>query len=296
MRIFDCFMYFDEEIVLETRFEYLDKYVDYFVIVESQFTHKGDKRILKFDLNHFSKFKHKIIYKIHDEIPNKIEKVLDDDSENTKSRKYIMNALYRENAQRNYINEGINNAEDEDIILISDVDEIPNLSTINIKEIKEKIILFKQDMFYYKFNLKLPKTDWVGTKGCKKKYLKNPQWLRNIKDRKYSFFRLDTFFSENKYIDVKIIDDGGWHFTNIKNAEEIEHKMKSYLHHREFDLQSINIDAIKKIMQNKQAIYDLGADKRVNKIGTGSMLEKCDLNNLPEVIKLNLNKYKKWLD
>tara|TARA_Y100001970_G_scaffold254925_1_gene331158 strand:- start:1035 stop:1904 length:870 start_codon:yes stop_codon:yes gene_type:complete len=289
-------MYFDEEIVLETRFEYLDKYVDYFVIVESQFTHKGDKRILKFDLNHFSKFKHKIIYKIHDEIPNKIEKVLDDDSENTKSRKYIMNALYRENAQRNYINEGINNAEDEDIILISDVDEIPNLSTINIKEIKEKIILFKQDMFYYKFNLKLPKTDWVGTKGCKKKYLKNPQWLRNIKDRKYSFFRLDTFFSENKYIDVKIIDDGGWHFTNIKNAEEIEHKMKSYLHHREFDLQSINIDAIKKIMQNKQAIYDLGADKRVNKIGTGSMLEKCDLNNLPEVIKLNLNKYKKWLD
>ena len=296
MRIFDCFMYFDEEIVLETRLEYLDKYVDYFVIVESQFTHKGDKRSLKFDLNQFSKFKHKIIYKIHDEIPNKIEKVLDDDSENTKSRKYIMNALYRENAQRNYINEGINNAEDEDIILVSDVDEIPNLSKINIKEIKEKIILFKQDMFYYKFNLKLPKTEWVGTKGCKKKYLKNPQWLRNIKDRKYSFLRIDTFFSENKYIDVKIIDEGGWHFTNIKNAEEIEHKMKSYLHHREFDLEPINIDAIKKIMQNKQAIYDLGVDKRVNKIGTGSKLEKCDLNNLPEVIKLNLNKYKKWLD
>ncbi len=296
MRIFDCFMYFDEEIVLETRFEYLNKYVDYFVIVESRFTHKGDKRNLKFNLNNFSNFKHKIIYKVHDEVPNKIEKVLDGDDEVTKTRKYIMNALYRENAQRNYINEGIKNAEDEDIILISDVDEIPNLSKINIKEIKEKIILFKQDMFYYKFNLKLPKTEWVGTKGCKKKYLKNPQWLRNIKDRKYSFFRLDTFFSENKYIDVKIINEGGWHFTNIKNAEEIEHKMKSYLHHREFDLEPINIDAIKKIMQNKQAIYDLGVDKRVNKIGTGNKLEKCDLNNLPEVIKLNLNKYKEWLD
>ena len=296
MRIFDCFMYFDEEIVLETRFEYLDKYVDYFVIVESQFTHKGDKRILKFDLNHFSKFKHKIIYKIHDEIPNKIEKVLDDDSENTKSRKYIMNALYRENAQRNYINEGINNAEDEDIILISDVDEIPNLSTINIKEIKEKIILFKQDMFYYKFNLKLPKTDWVGTKGCKKKYLKNPQWLRNIKDRKYSFFRLDTFFSDNKFIDVKIINNGGWHFTNIKNAEEIEHKMKSYLHHREFDLEPIDVDGIKKIMEKKQAIYDLAADKRINKIGTGNKLENYNIDNLPGTIKLNLEKYKKWLD
>ena len=296
MRIFDCFMYFDEEIVLETRLEYLNEYVDYFVIVESKFTHKGDERSLKFNINNYSKFKHKIIYKVHEEFPNKIEKVLDDDDENTRTRKYIMNALYRENAQRNYINEGIKNAEEEDIILISDVDEIPNLSNINIKEIKEKIILFKQNMFYYKFNLQLPKTDWIGTKGCKKKHLKNPQWLRNIKDRKYSLFRIDTFFSQNKYIDVKIINEGGWHFTNIKNAEEIEHKMKSYLHHREFDLEPINIDAIKKIMQNKQAIYNLGVDKRVNKIGTGSKLEKCDLNNLPEVIKLNLNKYKEWLD
>ena len=139
MRIFDCFMYFDEEIVLETRLEYLNEYVDYFVIVESKFTHKGDERSLKFNINNYSKFKHKIIYKVHEEFPNKIEKVLDDDDENTRTRKYIMNALYRENAQRNYINEGIKNAEEEDIILISDVDEIPNLSNINIKEIKEKI-------------------------------------------------------------------------------------------------------------------------------------------------------------
>ena len=296
MRIFDCFMYFDEEIVLDTRLNYLDKFVDYFVIVESKFTHRGDGRNLNFDINKFSKFKNKIIYKVYDEIPNKIEEINDKDDESTKSGKYIMNAVYRENGQRNFIMSGLKEANDEDIILISDVDEIPNLSEIKIKSIKEKIILFKQDMFYYKFNLKLPDIEWTGTKACKKKNLLNPQWLRNIKDRKYSFFRLDTFFSENKYIDVKIINEGGWHFTNIKNAEEIEHKMKSYLHHREFDLEPINIDAIKKIMQNKQAIYNLGVDKRVNKIGTGSKLEKCDLNNLPEVIKLNLNKYKEWLD
>ena len=91
-------------------------------------------------------------------------------------------------------NEGIKSAEDNDLILVSDVDEIPNLSDINIKNIKEKIILFKQEMFYYKFNLKLPNTDWIGTKGCKKINLKNPQWLRNIKDRKYSLFRIDAFF------------------------------------------------------------------------------------------------------
>jgi len=289
-------MYFDEEIVLDTRLNYLDPYVDYFVIIESCYTHRGDKRELKFDIKKYEKFKDKIIYKVYDQIPNKIEKVLENDNEDTKSSKYIMNALYRENGQRNFISEGIKEANDEDLILVSDVDEIPKLSNIDIKKVSQKIILFKQDMFYYKFNLKLPNIEWTGTKGCKKKNLINAQWLRNIKDRKYPFYRLDTFFSKNKYINIKIINNGGWHFSNIKSAKEIEHKLKSYLHHREFDLEPLDTEGIKKIMNNKQAIYDLRVDKTVNKIGSGDQLEKYNLENLPETIKLNLDKYKKWLD
>ena len=296
MKIYDCFMYFDEEIVLETRLNYLAPYVDFFVIVESCYTHKGDKRDLKFNIKNYKEFKDKIIYKIYDEIPNKIEQVLVDDNEDTKYRKYTMNALYRENAQRNYINNGIKDAKENDLILISDVDEIPNLSNVNFSEINEKIILFKQDMFYYKFNLKLPETIWVGTKACKKKYFKSPQGLRNIKDRKYAPYRIDAFFSDYKYINVKLINNGGWHFTNIKSPEELEYKMKSYLHHREFDLNPLKLDDIKKIMENKKAIYDLSADKRVKKIGSGNKLEKCNLEVLPEVIKSNLDKYRKWLD
>ena len=103
-------------------------------------------------------------------------------------------------------------------------------------------------------------------------------------------------FSDKKFIDVKIIKDGGWHFTNIKSAKEIEYKMKSYLHHREFDLEPIDIKGIEQIMKNKQAIYDLAADKRLNKIGSGSKLENFSLDYLPETIKLNLEKYKEWLD
>ncbi len=296
MRIFDCFMYFDEEIVLDTRLNYLDQYVDYFVIVESCFTHRGDKRDLRFDIKKFNKFKNKIIYKVYDQIPDKIQKVYDNDDESTKSYKYIMNALYRENGQRNHISEGIKEAQEDDIILVSDVDEIPNLSNIDIKKIKEKIILFKQDMFYYKFNLKLPNMEWTGTKACKKKNFISAQWLRNIKDRKYPFFRIDTVFSEKKFISVNIINDGGWHFSNIKSAEEIELKLKSYLHHREFDLEPLDTEGIKKIMENRQAIYDLRVDKTVNKIGSGDKLEKYNIEKLPDVIKLNLNKYKQWLD
>ena len=296
MRIFDCFMYFDEEIVLDTRLNYLNQHVDYFVIVESCFTHKGDKRELKFDINKFKKFRDKIIYKIYDQVPDKVQKVYKNDDEGTKSYKYIMNALYRENSQRNYISEGIKEAKDEDIILVSDVDEIPNLSSIDIKKINERIILFKQDMFYYKFNLKLPNMKWTGTKACRKKNFLSAQWLRNIKDRKYPFFRIDTLFSNKKYISVNIIKHGGWHFSNIKSAEEIELKLKSYLHHREFDLEPLDTEGIKKIMENKQAIYDLRVDKTVNKIGSGDKLEKYKIENLPDVIKSNLNKYKQWLD
>ncbi len=296
MKIFDCFMYFDEDVVLDLRMNLLNDYVDHFIIIESNFTHKGDKRDLKFNINKYNKFKEKIIYLIYDQEPEGIEIVYDDDDEGTKSRKYILNAAKRENGQRNHIIKGLHNASANDLILISDVDEIPNLSDLNFNQIKKNIILFKQHMFYYKFNLKIPNFLWTGTKGCLKKVLISPQWLRNVKDRKYPFYRIDTFFSKKKYTNVKIIDDGGWHFSNIKTPEEIEYKLKSYLHHREFDLQPLSTEGIKKIMNNKQAIYDLRVDQTVNKIGTGSKLEKIELENLPNYIKDNKKFYEDWLD
>ena len=169
MKVFDCFMYFDEEIVLDLRLNMLDPYVDYFVIVESIFTHKGDRRELKFNHEKFKKFKKKIIYLTYDEKIDEIEQVNNEDSDYEKSRKFILNATYRENGQRNFISKGLGGAEDDDLILISDVDEIPNLEDIDLNKINQEITLFKQNMFYYKFNLKLPNLIWAGTKGCKKK-------------------------------------------------------------------------------------------------------------------------------
>ena len=296
MKIFDCFMYFDEELVLDLRLNVLNEYVDYFVIVESKYTHKGEYRNLRFDKQKFKKFEKKIIYLVYDEHPKEIENIFNNDNDDEKSRKYILNALRRENSQRNFILNGLKTAEKNDYILISDVDEIPNLVNTQLNNIKEKIIFFKQDMFYYKFNLKLPNLKWTGTKACKKKYLKSPQWLRNIKDKKYPFYRLDIYFSNNKYNDVKIISDGGWHFSNIKTAEQIEHKLKSYLHHREFDLNPMSKEQINETIEKKQAIYDLKVDKRINKIGDGSKLEKFPLDKLPKFLQSNISDFKDWID
>ncbi|WP_023647931.1 hypothetical protein [Candidatus Pelagibacter ubique] len=296
MKIFDCFMYFDEEQVLDLRLNVLYQNVDYFVIVESTYNHKGEKRNLLFNSKKFEKFSDKIIYLVYDKIPQLVKPIKETDNEKEKDGKYIMNALYRENAQRDFILEGLKSAKKDDLILISDVDEIPKLSSVNLNQIKNEIILFKQDMFYYKYNLSLPNFKWTGTKAVKRKNLVSPQWLRNVKDRKYPFYRVDTFFSDKKYINIQIINDGGWHFSNIKSPKMIEHKLRSYLHHREFDQVSLSIKEINELVKKKQAIYDLRVDKRVNKVGNGVILENFEMKKLPNYINNNIDKYKNWLD
>ena len=289
-------MFFDEEQILDLRLNVLNETVDFFVIVESIYNHRGEKRELIFDKNKFGKFKNKIIYIIHDEIPKQVETVNQNDSESEKNRKYIMNAVYRENSQRNYISQGIKEAEKNDIILISDVDEIPKFENINIREITNKIIMFKQYMFHYKYNLVLPNFKWTGTKAVRKKNLISPQWLRNTKDRNYPIYRIDTFFSKKKYNNIKIIEDGGWHFSNIKTPKMLNHKFRSYLHHIEFDKAKINENDIQKLINNKQAAYNLAADQRGSKVGNGAILENFDNKKLPLYIQNNIEKYKDWLN
>ncbi len=289
-------MFFDEEQILDLRLNVLNKTVDFFVIVESIYNHRGEKRELIFDKNKFSKFKNKIIYIIHDEIPKQVETVNQNDSESEKNRKYIMNAVYRENSQRNYISQGIKEAEKNDIILISDVDEIPKFENINIREITNKIIMFKQYMFHYKYNLVLPNFKCTWKKAVIKKNLISQKWLRNTKDRNYPIYRIDTFFSKKKYNNIKIIEDGGWHFSNIKTPKMLNHKFRSYLHHIEFDKAKINENDIQKLINNKQAVYNLAVDQRGSKVGNGAILENFDIKKLPLYIRNNTEKYRDWLN
>ena len=289
-------MYFDEDMVLDVRLNYLNKYVDKFVIIEAEYNHKGEKKKPKFDIKNFEKFKDKIIYLlVKQKIPGMYE-INDFDSDDKKNGKHVMNALKRENFQRNCIADGLSDASDEDWIIISDLDEIPNLNNNDLKSIKSPIVFFKQLMMYYKFNLVLKNYPWIGSKACKKKNLKSPQWLRNIKDRAYSWWRLDTLFSESKYIKIKIIENGGWHFSYLKSPEDIEKKLKSYLHHTEYELNQVGVKDIKEMIINKKTIYNLKVDSRTNKFDDGNRLEKIDLNLLPNYILENKNKFKEWIE
>lgn len=298
MKIYDCFMFYDEDVILDLRLNILNEYIDYFVIVESKFFHNGKERKLRFDIEKYTKFRDKIIYIIQDNQPSGIQEILKDDSHGTISAKEINNALLRENSQRNLISQGLKMAADNDLILISDVDEIPNLEKVKLKETKNEILMFVQDIFYYKLNRYLPNFQWFGTKGCLKKNLKSPQWLRNIKNKKYSFLRIDTFFSDKKYINKKFINHGGWHFSNLKNAEDLELKLKSYLHHRDYEVEELGKTKIEKLMKTNETIYDMFGDKTSKKYGDDKRrkLDVYEINKLPIFIQKNLEKYKNWID
>jgi len=298
MKIYDCFMFYDEDVILDLRLNILNEYIDYFVIVESKFFHNGKERKLRFDIEKYTKFRDKIIYIIQDNQPSGIQEILKDDSHGTISAKEINNALLRENSQRNLISQGLKMAAENDLILISDVDEIPNLEKVKLKETKNEILMFVQDIFYYKLNRYLPNFQWFGTKGCLKKNLKSPQWLRNIKNKKYSFLRIDTLFSDKKYINKRFINYGGWHFSNLKNAEDLELKLKSYLHHRDYEVEELGKTKIEKLMKTNETIYDMFGDKTSKKYGDDKRrkLDVYEINKLPIFIQKNLEKYKNWID
>ena len=296
MKIYDCFMYFDEDIVLDVRLNFLNEHVDKFIIIESVYNHNGKKRNPLFNIKKFEKFKDKIEYILMDEIPDRIETIKKDDHKNTIYAKSIFNAWKRENLQRNQITKGLLNASKEDWVIISDLDEIPNLEKINLKNINRKLVFFKQDMMYYKFNLKLENYTWVGSKACKIKDLKSPQWIRDIKDRNYSWWRLDTYFSEKKYRDILFIENGGWHFSYLKDPKGIEKKLKSYLHHIDYDLNPVGEKKIGEMIDNKKTIYNIKKDQKVNQFDDGNKLIKIDMKLLPPYILQNKNRLMDWIE
>ena len=296
MNIYDCFMYFDEDLLLDLRLNSLDKFVKKFVITEATYTHNGSKKKLNFDINKFKKFKDKIIYIVVDKQPKDIMKLKENDTKQKRGEKLILNGMARDYFQRENLSRGLNDADGDDLILISDLDEIPDLKKLNLSAINNNIIIFEQKMFYYKLNLFYEDYIWLGTKAVKKKNLKSPQWLRNIKGKNYPKWRVDTFFSKKKYTNLTFIKDGGWHFTCLRTAEELEKKLLNFAHHYEFEESGLNIENLRKLIADKRVMYDHNVDQKGYKWSGKSILKKIENKLLPEYVCFNLNKYSDWLD
>ena len=263
-------MYFDDDLVLDIRLNTLNKYVDQFIIAEATLDHAGNEKKLNFDIKKFIKFKNKINYIIVKDLPKNVGYI----------KKDWHPAHARDQFQRNSLERGYKNFNDDDLIMISDVDEIPNPKKISEFNVKNKYACFIQKNFQAKINqLNITERDWPGTKICQKKFLRSPQWLRNIKTKKKSFWK---FYKDKE---PQIILDGGWHFSFLKKPDLIQRKIKSFAH-QEFNQKKL-VD-IKQIRRRINSITDI-FDRHYK-------YEKVELDNkFPKYILENKLKFKDWI-
>ena len=269
MKIYDCFSYLDEDLLLDLRLNILNEFVDYFVIVEGNKTWQNNFKNLRFDIKKFKKFKHKIIYIPVEDMPEG------------------KNPWLRENYQRNCIQRGISRASQEDWIIISDLDEIPNLKKLQNFKKHMKYAVFKQNHYYYKLNLQAEKNPhWLGSRICIKKYLKSPQWLRDLKFKKRPFWRIDKIKLNN------IIEEGGWHFCNLKNAKDLLYKYSNlcetndpYVFKEKINFKDLEIKKIEERIAKGEDI--MGREEIYN-------FKELD-SSFPAHILKNKEKLKEWL-
>ena len=136
----------------------------------------------------------------------------------------------------------------------------------------------------------------IGLILGKKKDLKSFSWLRDLKTRKYPFFRIDTYFSNFKYTSVKIVENGGWHFSQLKSPEDIEIKLTHSEDHYEYKLARKNLPSIEDLIKRKVITYDHKAKTSDYKFSKEFKLKTLSIDEMPIFLKENIDKYSEWFD
>ena len=270
MKIIDCFNYFDEDMMLEIRLSTLFDYVDEFVICEATLDHAGNEKKLNFDIKKFDKYEKKIKYIVINDLPKFVKSF----------KKNWHTAHARDQFQRNALVRGLIDCDPNDIIMISDLDEIPNPKRISDFKEEDKYACFVQGNYLFKLNLlNSSEPKWFGTRICRKKDLKSPQWLREIKSKKIPFYK----FYKPKF--DKFIMDGGWHFSSVKSVEGIYKKLNSYSEQQFNNKKFKDMEGIKRKIEQKIDLFDRGYDFKVVKID----------QTFPKYIYKNVEKFKDFI-
>ena len=264
-KILDCITFFDNNFMFDIRYNILKDHVDYFVICESKFDHKGNPKKSNFIFK--KEYEHK-----------KIKYFISEKPFPKNTNRWENQAIQREDLYK-----FIDFAEPEDYVFFSDPDEIVKPELLVNFKLKKKFGIFLQNCFNYKFNLFNPfESPWEGTRVVKKKNLKSINFLRQeirLKNLKYSFMRFD------KEKDIEIFKDAGWHFNNIMSPKEISLKLKTFAHSEFSSIMYSDIDIIKSKI-----------DKKVDLFNRGHRYKKVILDQtFPKYLHDNYQLYKKFI-
>ena len=265
-KIFDCITFFNENYIFNLRYNILKDFVDYFVICESKYDHKGNSKKINF-INKSEFDSSKIIHLV-------LEKSFPKDS----------NPWQNQATQRDFMLQNLQLAGSEDYIFFSDPDEIPDPKIFKEFKLEKKYGIFMQKSFVFKFNIfNSYETPWEGSRVCKKKNLNSIDFMRQEVRKKnldYGFWRVD------KEKSIQIYENAGWHFNNILSPEDISKKLKTFAHTEYNRDEFTNIDAIKNNIHEMRDLFD-----------KGNKYYRVELDNtFPSYILNNQDKFSKWID
>jgi len=262
----DCITFFSENLMFEFRYNVLKNFVDYFVVCESIFDHKGNKKKLNFNFKNYYD-KNKIKYFV---LENSIKKENDPWKNQAIQREYLLSQL--------------SFTDDEDYIFFSDPDEIPNPDILYNFDLNKKYGIFMQRCFNYKFNLfNSYESPWEGSRVSKKKNLKSIDFMRQkikLKNLNYNFLRFD------KEKSIQIFDNAGWHFNNILTSKEISLKLKTFAHTEFAQEKFSSINIIEEKLKKKIDLFERGHRYEIVKLD----------DSFPDYLLKNINKFKDFID
>lgn len=281
MAIYDCFTFFNELDILELRLEELDGCVDHFVIAEATRTFSNGPKPLHFADNksRFARFLPKIIHVVIDDLPDEGD------------------AWDREAFQRNALSRGLENAAPDDIIMISDVDEIPypeNIARLTPDAVRGRVWFIECDYYTYKLNLAI-ENKWIGLcaiRAIEKKHLPGMQSLRAFRARQSRRLPMPI----NQTINVAknvfrvgaplvhvLVEHGGWHFTFMNTPEKIQYKIAAYAHQERNTAEFNSLENIQRLIADGLSVC-------------GRKVRRVELELMPGTVRRNPDRWRHHLD
>jgi len=236
MVLVDTFLFYNEIDILELRLRLLDEYVDRFVLVEAEFTFMGTPKELFYEKNkeRFLKWNHKIEHV-----------VIKLDEEPVTTDPWV-----RENFQRDQITRGLGGLPLDATIMLSDVDEIPDLAKIKFNN---KIMSVHMWMYEYSFEYIFTEEPWIGT------VITNYQLFKRAGP---------TYFRNNRW-KFPTVGFSGWHLSSFGDAHHILNKIQTYSHAKDDKHAEASIENFEKWIKN--GIHSDGQTRLVKRIPEASL-------------------------
>ena len=270
-KIYDCFTFYNEHELLELRLRELYTHVDHFVIVESNQTFTNRSKLWNFDISQYSKYADKIIYVQVEDMPNSA------------------NAWDNEHHQRNAILRGLTDAADDDIIIVSDVDEVLRPAAVDhLRTSEQTIFALRMPLYNFKFNYmrENPGRYDVWAMAARKSVLGDELGKitpNSLRDLRHSFHSAPHQLVNNG---CEVIEHSGWHFSYFGDDAYVADKIQNFSHqeaNRPELIEQISVEA------------SIASRKEWDRSSSNFYVVVAVDDYFPKTITTNLDQYRQYI-